>query len=130
MTNHKTSKNLVQRVIQMARDVYNFVVTITNGTTKLTKLAETIRTTGIIRQIIIDIPSNVAAVAGILFKFGKAGTLPITDGRDESNDTITGDDINLPLKPDVELKEDSIEIWGLNSGGSNHTFIVTVEIER
>jgi len=114
----------------MTRDTYVFIVSVPASTTNLTKIKETIPTTGIIKQIFIDVPSGVAAVAGIQFRFGKSGKLPLTDALNQSNDTITGDDINLPLKPDIELNEDAIEIYGLNSGGSAHVFIVTIEVER
>ncbi len=86
--------------------------------------------TGKITKILIDIPSGWAYNAGIRFKFGSSGSLPIESG-DATEEYFTGDDTDIDLNPNLPIKQSRLEIFGINNDAVNdHTCIVTVEVEE
>ena len=54
--------------------------------------------------------------------------MPMIDNKD-SSEYFSGNNIPLELKPNIELKEDSITIYGINDDElNNHDCFVTFEI--
>lgn len=110
------------------RNSYVFVVTVLKNTTTETRFKISNALTGKITKLIIDIPNGWNYTTGVRITVGKKKSLPAT-----SNDTenyFTGNDTDLFLNPDMDLKEEKLEIFGVNFDGINdHTCVVTVEVE-
>lgn len=112
----------------MVSDSYVFLVTIPVSTVD-TSQKKTRAITGTIKKILIDIPLGWNYAAGIRFEFGERRKLPSSQGDVEKY--FTGEDTDIPLEPNFKLKEDRIEIFGINNDVTNeHSCVVTVEVEK
>lgn len=76
----------------------------------------------------IDIPDGWNYSAGVQIRIGKF-YFPIEDTQ-SGQDTFTGNDTDLPLRPDIIVNEDKIEIFGQNNDTVYaHTCVITLEID-
>ena len=113
----------------MSSSSYVFLVTLIKNTPDTLKKTSNVLN-GKVTKILIDIPSGWAYNAGIRFKFGRSGTLPIESGGD-TEQYFTGDDTDINLNPNLKVKQSKLEIFGLNNDAVNdHTCIITIEVEE
>lgn len=106
-----------------------YVVTITKNTTDLTNVIKSTEVlSGILTLLHIDIPEGWNYNAGIQIKIGRH-VFP-EEGLD-ANQTFTGNDTELPLRPRVELNEEKLSVDGFNNDVLNdHTCVITIEVEQ
>lgn len=105
-----------------------YIVTVTKNTTKLTRFIEGVVLSGKLTFLHIDIPTGWNYNAGIQIRIGKF-TFP-EEGTD-ANETFSGNDTELPLRPNTDLNEDKLEIWGINKDVDNdHSCVITMEVEQ
>ena len=106
-----------------------FYVNIPANQTKLKKMGGTSQLSGRLTKIIINIPDGWDITAGIQIRVGKRQTLPMPDSSSESSEVFSGNNIPLELKPNIEVREESLEIWALNDDTINaHDCFITFEV--
>jgi len=106
-----------------------YFVEIPASTTTDTLLKTSREFSGILTKIIINIPDGWDITTGVRFEIGSQ-TLPMTDNND-SSEYFSGNNIPLELKPNIELKEDKIKIYGINDDASNqHDCMITFEVSQ
>ena len=104
-----------------------YYITIPKNTTKEIKLKSSREISGRVTKVIINIPDGWDITSGLRFELGSQ-VMPMIDNND-SSEYFSGNNIPLELKPNIELKEDSIKIYGINDDGINdHSCFVTFEI--
>lgn len=112
----------------MARFHKVYIVTILKNTTKLTRIIDGVVISGTLTFLHIDIPAGWNYNAGVQIRIG-LHSFP-EEGTD-ANATFSGNDTELPLRPNTELSEDKIEIYGLNNDVVNdHSCVITIEVEQ
>lgn len=105
-----------------------YIITIPKNTTDLKRIIEGTVLSGKITFMHIDIPDGWDYNAGIQIKFGRH---IFPDEGSDANDTYTGNDNEFPLRPNIELNEDKLEIFGRNLDTLlDHTCTVLLEIEQ
>ena len=91
-----------------------FLITIPANTAVLTKIKGSIKHIGKLTKLFIDIPSGWDYTAGLQIRVGKNHQLPYSPHAD-NEEVFTGDDIYLSLNPNVDVQDEEITVYGLNS---------------
>lgn len=113
----------------MVKHQYVFVITIPKNTTDTALIKRGSALSGILRKVLIDIPTGWQYAAGVQLRFGSNKILP-TQNVDNTEKYYTGDNTDLDVHPDLELKEDIVEIYGENRDPTNdHNCVITMEVE-
>lgn len=99
--------------------------------TKDTLKFETKTLSGTLKKLFIDIPVGVAYSAGVRLEITGTKTEILPKKETDSEEYFTGDDTDLKLSPNLEIKEGTIKIFGANSDAVNpHKIVMTLEIEE
>ena len=111
----------------MVRVQYVFFVTIPLSTLVDTRFKLSDAISGVVKKIKIDIPSGWQYSAGVRLEVGK-NNMPKQSADTEKY--FTGDDDTIDLEPDTVMKEDKIQIYGINNDATNpHDTVITMEVE-
>ncbi len=105
-----------------------YVVTVPANTTAMLKIIDSVALSGKVTQMNIDIPDGWNYNTGIQIRIGRH-VFPVEDTED-GQDTFTGNDTDLQLRPDIDVKEEKVSIHGLNNDTVySHSCVVTLEID-
>jgi len=106
-----------------------FVITIPSGTSTLTFNKESIPFTGKLTKIFVDIPLGWNYSSGIQIRIGTKTKFPVSANSD-TEETLTGDDIDLEFSPNFPLDDEKISIYGVTNDTVEDQFcVVTCEVE-
>lgn len=88
--------------------------------------------TGRLVKMHVDIPEGVQFSAGFRVEFITGlGAIRYPQPITGASDYFTGENTKLDLKPNIELKEATPKIYGVNNSSSQaHTMIMTIEVEQ
>ena len=106
----------------------SYVVTIPANTPVLTRIIDGLVYSGKLRFMNIDIPKGWDYSAGVQIRFADT-KFPVED-TSGALDVFSGDDTDLPLRPDLDLFEEKLQIYGQNNDGVEHSCVITIEIEQ